>query len=221
MNIELKNGSIIGLNVDCDLKDNENFIFNGDIIYQSDYLENYPYFINLSFLGKGLINKGFNGVKIVNIYKDEETERKISKFENIEDIDRLILKELNSYENLEKLSIQKMDFIQNKKISLNIENIKLNSIEYSEFLNLITIKGNIYTNRKTDTREINIFSFIIESYLNDENIIKVRNCDLSSVYEIENYENEILKEYINYFVENNNYIKDYINSKKLETYNLF
>lgn len=219
MKIYLKNGSIVGLNIDCDLKDNINLIFNGSMIYESDYIENYPNSLTLSFIGKGSINKDFNGIKINDIYIDEEIKKKISKYEDIETIHKLIIKDLNSYQTLEKLSVQKMNFIQDEKTSFNVENIKLNIIEYSDFLNIITLKGSIYTNLKSDIREINIFSFNVESYLNYENTLKVRNCDLNSIYDIDNYEIEILQDYIIYFVENNNYIKDYINSKKLDTYN--
>lgn len=218
MKIDLKNGTVMGLNVDCNLKDDKNFIFEGNIIYYSDNIEKYPNFLNMSFTGKGSINKDFNGIKITFIYKDEEKEKQISKFENIEVIDKLILKELNSYQTLENLSLQKMDRIQNNKLSFNIENIKLNSIDYNEYYNNIVVKGQIYTNRKTDIREINIFSFNVECFINDDKIIKIRNSEISSVFDIENNEKEIFKDYVNYFVENNNYIKDYINSKKLETY---
>lgn len=218
MKIELKNGNIIGLNVDCKLKDDKNFIFDGNIIYDSDNIEKYSNFLTLSFAGKGSINKDFNGIKITFIYKDEETEKQISKFENIEVIDNLILKELNSYQTLENLSVQKMDRIQNNKLSFNIENIKINDIDYNEYYNNIVIKGNIYTNRKSDIREINIFNFNVECFINDDKIINIRNSEISSVFEIENNEKEIFQDYVNYFVENNNYIKDYINSKKLETY---
>lgn len=220
MKIDLKNGSVIGINIDTDLKDNEKFNFNGKILYSNDNIDNYSKYLTLTILGKGKILKDFKGVEIEKIIFDDDIKKQIEKVENFENFLNIIKNELNNYQTLEKLSIQKMKFKEDNKLTFNIENVKIDNIEYIEFTRKGTLKISIYTNRKSDISEINIFSSVVNVEYNS-NDLKVINIKLNSVFEIEEYEKELLKEYLSYFVENNNYIKDYFNSQRLKNYFTF
>lgn len=216
--INLKNGTVSSLNIETNLKDNEIFSFYGKIIYESEIVENYGKYITLSFIGKGRIIKGFESVEIINnITFDDDLKNTLSNMERFELFENLIKNELNSYEILEKLSLQKMNFKTENKLTLNIENIKINFMDYDSLNRNGIVKGSIYTNRKSNISEINIFTFNIKIELNSYSV-KVVILETSSVYELEEYENELLKEYLTYYIENNNYIRDFINNKKLDLF---